>query len=136
MKVVPLSRSMVGMGVSSGVGSGVLEGIGVLVKVAVGETVGVQVNGKTPLGVGVGVGVKTRAGNVVGGSGFNPLWGFIKMIANSSPTNIVPATKVPERRFRKHPAPCLLFGFICSISSGRSIGVDINYLLKGPTKVK
>ncbi len=44
---------------------------------------------------------------------------------------MVPATNVPERRFRKHPESCLLFGFICSFSSGRSIGVDINYLLKG-----
>ena len=66
-KVVPLSRSAVGMGVSVGIGVSV--GMGVSVGSGVGEIVGVQVGGRIPRGVGVGVLVKTRAGKVVGGRG-------------------------------------------------------------------
>jgi len=137
LKVVPLSRSAVGMGEFSGVGTGVSVGIGVWVEVGAGDGVGVQVEGKTGLGVGLGVQVRNKAGIVVGGYGFRPLCGLIKMTPNIRATTNVPATKIPDSRFRKDPGLLFLRGAgacASSINSGSSKkssrGSDI-YILPG-----
>ena len=96
------------VGEFSTVGIGVSVGIGVKVGVSVGGIVGVQVGGKTSLGVEDGVKVNIKAGNVVGGSGFKLLCGLVNRIAKSRATRIDPATNIPDRRFKNTPGILIL----------------------------
>ena len=45
---------------------------------------------------------------MVGGSGFNLLCGLMNMMAKNSPTTIVPATNIPDRRFKNPPGLFML----------------------------
>ena len=72
---------------------------------------------------------------MVGGSGFNLLCGLMNLIAKNSPTTIVPATNIPDRRFKNPPGLFMLreregcSSIISGSSKDSSSGSDIIYSL-------
>ena len=105
--------------------SGVLVGDGAMVGTSVGETISVQVGGKTEFEREDGVAVTTRPGFFDGGSRFSLLWAYIDVIVKGSTAITVPATNMPETKFKNLPDPLFSRGLGGFISFFASISIEI-----------